>query len=164
MKNFPKIFSVFFASVYFWYYASTYTEWHFLDSVNLIFHEAGHAVFFFLGEFIQVCAGSGFQIALPLFIVIYFFVHEQKLSAGICMLWVGQNFLNVSVYAGDAVNMELPLLGGDSSIHDWNYILKNTGLLRETATVANIFYFLGLLFITFGTVYSLYLVTKDFSD
>lgn len=135
------------ASSYFLYYAATSAEWHFIDSVNLIFHEAGHTIFFFLGQFGTIAMGSGFQILLPLFIASYFFYTEQRLSGAVCLMWVGQNLINVSVYAGDAIAMRLPLLGGDSVIHDWNYMLSILHMLRWTPVVAMTLYALGIMLI-----------------
>jgi hypothetical protein len=135
------------ASTYFLYYASTSVEWHFIDSVNLIFHEAGHAIFFFLGQFGTIAMGSGFQILIPLLIASYFFYTEQRLSAAICLLWTGQNLINVSVYAGDAIAMRLPLLGGDSVIHDWSYMLSTLHVLSWTPAIAMTLYALGIMLI-----------------
>jgi len=154
-KYFRTIFVVATCS-YFWYYASSYTEWHFIDYSNLIFHEAGHAIFSFFGTFIQVLMGSGFQVGLPLFISLYFFFHSQKISGALCLLWVGQNLLNVSIYAGDAIRMELDLLGGDSAIHDWSYLLNTLGILKYTPRVALGIYILGIIVISLGTIFSIY--------
>jgi hypothetical protein len=161
MNKPTRILLVVLTCTYFWYYAHTYTEWHFIDSANLIFHEAGHAIFFFLGQFIQVLMGSGLQVLLPFFISIYFFLHEQKVSGALCLLWVGQNLLNVSVYAGDAINMNLNLLGGDSVIHDWNYLLSTSGLLKYTNIAALSIYDLGILFLVVGTVGAVYFGWKE---
>src|SRR3712207_7366884 len=49
-----------------------------------------------------------------------------------------------SVYAGDAVAMQLPLLGGDDSMHDWNWMLDELGLLSRTREVAGAIRALGL--------------------
>ncbi|MEI8061804.1 MAG: hypothetical protein WCG97_00705 [bacterium] len=144
------------AFVYSLYYGFTYTSWHFIDYVDLIFHEAGHSIFSFLGEFVQVAAGSGFQITLPLFISIYFFYLGQKVSGSLCLMWVGINLFNVSVYAEDATAMQLNLLGGDSVIHDWNYLLSNTGLLKYTEVIASDIYILGWLMILVGTILGFY--------
>jgi hypothetical protein len=100
-------------SAYFIYYAATPRDGHFIDGANLIFHEAGHAIFIFFGQFIHVLMGSGFQVLLPLGIALYFFYTRQNLSGTICLMWVGQNLINVSVYAGDSIVMQLPLLGGE---------------------------------------------------
>ena len=141
---------------YFWYYADTYTQWHFIDNINLIFHEAGHTIFSFFGDFINVFAGSGFQVALPFIISIYFFNNGQNISGSFCLLWVGQNLLNVSIYVGDAVSMKLNLLGGDSVVHDWNYLLNSFGALSHTQTIALVIYSLGIMSIFTGTFLSLY--------
>ncbi len=144
------------ACAYIWYCATTPEKWHFLDNVNLIFHEAGHTIFSFFGEFIHVLAGSTFQIALPLFISLFFFYTRQKASGAITLLWVGQNFINVSVYAADALTMQLPLLGGDGGIHDWNYLLNSMGWIFYTQKVASALCTVGFIIIFIASVLSLY--------
>jgi hypothetical protein len=156
MTKYFRTISIALVCTYFWYYARTYTEWHFIDNANLIFHEAGHAIFFFVSEFLNIAAGSVFQVALPLFIAIYFFIQGQRISSSLCLLWVGQNLLNVSVYAGDAIVTQLPLLGGDSVIHDWNYLLSTLDILKYTPKIAAAIYFIGIIFLVVGAVLSLY--------
>ena len=142
------------ASIYFINYILTYRDWHFIDNVNLIFHEAGHSIFMFFGEFIHIAMGSGFQVLLPLSIVFYFFYTKQPFSGAICLMWVGQNLLNVSVYAGDSIAMQLPLLGGDAVIHDWNYLLTTLHILSWTPEVAETLYVAGVLTISLGVILS----------
>lgn len=161
--KFIKLLSVILVSAYFMYYINSYTEWHFLDSVNLIFHEAGHTIFFFLGEFFKVLAGSWFQISLPLIISIYFFWNQQFVSASICLMWVGQNIMNVSIYVKDALLMQLPLLGGDYVIHDWNYILNQFNLLKYSADIASAMYYIGIITIFIGILSSVYFAINDYS-
>lgn len=110
-------------------------EWHFLDNVDLIIHEAGHTIFFFLGDFMQILAGSLFQVAIPFVFALYFLLRNEIFSSGIVFLWMSQSLANVSVYIADAERMSLPLLGGEGSIHDWNYLLSHTGLLSLTPQV-----------------------------
>jgi hypothetical protein len=76
------------------------------------------------------------------------------------LLWVGQSTLNVSVYAADAVKMELPLLGGDAVTHDWNYLLEEAGLLRVTWLVAGFIRVCGTLAIVAGMVIALTYAVK----
>jgi hypothetical protein len=64
--------------------------------------------------------------------------------------------LNVSIYAGDAMKMQLDLLGGDAVIHDWNYLLSALGILRYTPIIASTIYATGLAAIFLGTVLSVY--------
>ena len=142
------------ASAYSIHYAMTPEDWHFIDNADLIFHEAGHAIFSFFGDLIHIAMGSGFQILLPLSIALYFFCQRQELSGAICLMWTGINLINVSIYAGDAIAMQLPLLGGDSVTHDWNLLLSELHILRHTAEIAGTLMTLGIMTILLGVVLS----------
>ena len=142
------------ASVYFSYCVLTPSDWHFIDGVDLIFHEAGHALFMLFGEFVTVLMGSGFQVLLPLAIAAYFFYMRQRISGAICLMWAGQSLVNVSVYARDALAMQLPLLGGESSGHDWNYLLGSLRLLNHAPEVSGAIYALGALLVVVGIALS----------
>lgn len=144
------------AGSYFIHAAFTPNEWHFIDYANLIFHEAGHTLFFFCGQFIQIAMGSGFQLLLPLSIACYFLFTDQRYSAAVCLMWVGQSAINVSGYAADALAMQLPLLGGDSSIHDWNYLLSTLHVLRAAPNIGAAFATVGFLLIVMGVALALY--------
>lgn len=156
-----RLFITLLVCMYFWYYAKTYTQWHFIDNANLIFHEAGHTIFFFLGKFVQVAMGSGTQIIIPLLISLYFFFNNKKIEGAVTLLWLGQNFLNVSIYVGDAIGMQLELLGGDGVLHDWNYLLSVSGLLNYTSTISGLLYGIGVLMIFIGTILSLWFVWEN---
>ena len=136
-------------SVYFVYYCFTYTKWHFIDNINLIIHEAGHFVFLFFGQFIHFLGGSILQIVLPIIFVIYFYKKQEYFSSSLLLFWVGQNFINVSVYISDSIVMQLPLIGGE---HDWNNILQMSGLIKYTKEIGSSFYFIGI-FIIFIAIY-----------
>lgn len=143
------------ATFYFLYYAETAKDWHFIDNFNLIIHEAGHSIFFFLGDFVQVIAGSLFQILVPVTFVVYFYVKENYLSSSLLLFWVGQSIVNVSVYVSDAILMQLPLLGGENSIHDWNYILNSLGVIRYTKILGSLTFDIGVLFILLASYFSI---------
>jgi hypothetical protein len=117
--------------------------YRFLDRVDLVFHEAGH-VFGFVGEFIGILGGSLMQVLTPAGIVVYFVLHQQKYSAAVTLFWVAQNLFNVSVYVKDARARALPLLGGEDTLHDWNYILGRLNLLSWDQAVGNLIYTWGL--------------------
>ncbi len=131
-------------SAYFIYYCVTYIDWHFLDSVNLIIHEAGHVIFSPFGLFLHILGGSLFQVLFPFVFVGYFYLRQEYFSASLVLFWVGQNLINVSVYASDALLMQLPLLGGDNVGHDWNNLLAMTGLLKHTYTIGHAIYGFGV--------------------
>ena len=132
-----------FVSFYFLYYLSTFRDWHFLDGVNLVIHEAGHIIFLPLGEFMHIAGGSLLQILVPIIFTLYFVVQRRYFSASLLLFWMGQNLLNVSVYASDAIAMQLPLLGGDNVQHDWNTILTMLHILRYTPHIGYALYVAG---------------------
>lgn len=133
-----------------------FTKGKFLHMINFPIHEVGHIIFSFGGKFLTIAGGSLFQILLPCFCVGYFFYEGKPFSAAICLMWVGNNFFDVAVYANDAVFTELPLsnlFGGTSEtiIHDWNYMLSETHLLHKTNLIAAIIRAIGGI-ITFAAI------------
>lgn len=147
------------ASVYFIYCLSTPTAWHFIDGVNLIFHEAGHTIFGILGsEFLAVAGGTLMQLLIPFGIAGYFWKSRQYLSAMVTLMWAGESLLNVYIYAADAQRMALDLLGGGDSIHDWNYMLSGSGLLEHTQQVATLIHMIGVICILGAVTASAYLL------
>jgi len=147
------------ASFYFFSFAVSGDKWNFLSIFNLFFHEAGHVIFIFFGQFIHIIGGSLTQVLIPT-IVIYSFWHKgYNYAAAFFSFWLGQNLIEVAHYAGDAQKMQLELLGGQDVIHDWNYLLTKTGLLPLTDVIAGVIYTLGLVTMfaaLFGCVYILH--------
>jgi len=135
------------AGLYFLWCAYDPSQWHLLDGVNLLIHEAGHVVFRPFGEFMMIAGGSLFQIIVPALFVGYFIFQQQFFSAALVLFWVGESVINVSVYAADSVAMQLPLLGGPDTIHDWNYLLSRLNLLAHTAQIAGAIRLFGTLLI-----------------
>ena len=119
-------------------------HWDPLDDLNLAVHEAGHLVFSAFGETLTILGGSLFQVIVPLTFVGYFARTKQRYAAAVTMAWVGVNLLNVARYIGDARAQELPLLGGEDSIHDWWYLLINCDLLPRDLVIARWVHFLGV--------------------
>lgn len=136
--------------------AHIYATWNIIDSLDLVIHEAGHFIFMFFGQFIHVLGGSLTQILIPIIFAGYFFFRREYFSSSILLFWVGQNIINVSIYLGDSVAQQLPLLGGDGVMHDWNYLLSTSGLLNYTNTLFNIAYGLGVLTILCAVILSIW--------
>ncbi|HOX29674.1 MAG TPA: hypothetical protein P5080_00435 [Candidatus Paceibacterota bacterium] len=137
-------------------------HWFFLDNVNLVIHEAGHVMFMFFGEFASFAGGTVAQLALPLSFVLYFLLKRQFVSASAVMFWFGENLVNVSIYAADANDMVLPLLGG--GMHDWNYMLGETRLLYYAPQIAGAFYSLGMLVYCLALAVGLYGLFRNSLD
>ena len=142
------------AGLYFLWCAWNPYEWHLIDGVNLLIHEAGHLFFRPLGEFMMIAGGSLFQIIMPAIFVGYFVRQKNFYSAAMVLFWVGESMLNVSVYAGDSLALQLPLLGGEDSIHDWNYMLGQLGMLKSTPKIAGLIRFLGTSLIVLAFVWA----------
>jgi hypothetical protein len=149
------------ASLYFVWCAYDPSQWHLIDGVNLLIHEAGHLFFRPFGEFLMIAGGSLFQIIMPGLFVGYFCFQQQYYSASLVLFWVGESILNVSVYAGDSIALQLPLLGGQDSIHDWNYMLSTLNLLPKTAAIAGAIRLLGTVMIVIAGIGSYKFATRS---
>lgn len=125
----------------------TPSHWIFVDYFNLLIHEAGHLLFFFFGQFIDILAGSALQIIMPCVFLGYFLRRGEYFNSSVMFFWIGNNVVNVSIYMKDAQAMVLPLLGGDNVIHDWNYLFSSMGLLPFSEVIGCFFYILGTLFL-----------------
>ena len=112
----------------------------------------------------MIAGGSLFQVIMPALFVGYFWYNQKYYSAALVLFWVGQSILNVSVYAGDSLAQQLPLLGGQDSIHDWNYLLSSLNLLPATAKVAGTIRILGTIVIVLGAVGSIRFARREGED
>ncbi len=166
-ESFLKAGIVIIVAIYFFWNLRDF-RWGFLDNVNLIIHEVGHPVFSIFGRFIGMAGGTIMQTIVPLALILYFSFTKRLFSGAIVMFWLGQSILNVSVYAADAVETKLPLVGGP--IHDWNYLLSRLHLLPRTGLIAGTFRGIGVLImvaaIVIGLITSFYQkpdLPEDFS-
>lgn len=138
-----------------------------LDRVDLIAHEAGHLLFGYFGEFMLVIGGTLGQLLVPVGIGAYFVAQREFFSATVLLFWLGQNFLNISVYVKDAAAMELPMvgLGGGDVIHDWNWLLLKFNILAWDQTIGNLVYGVGVLVMVIAIGWGFYLsVTEEEAD
>ncbi len=145
-----------------WYFISyavgdpmhTLANWNLFDYADLIFHEAGHIAFMAMGDFMRVLGGSLFQIFIPLLFLGYFlFFRREVFSSAVVLYWLGENLISISTYMGDAVTQQLPLLGGESVIHDWTYLLTAIGQLRNAESLSHTVYILGFTTIIAATIF-----------
>jgi hypothetical protein len=127
-----------------------------LDLVNLVFHEAGHAVFGLFGDFASVLGGSLMQVLIPAVATVHFVLYGQRWSGMVTLFWLSQSLFNVSVYVKDARAQALPLLGGDDVIHDWHWVLGRLGLLSWDQAIGGAIYATGLLVLAFSILGGLY--------
>ena len=116
----------------------------FIHGVDLVFHEAGHVIFGFFGEFLAVLGGSLNQVLIPAIATGAFLRTRQWASAAVTLFWTGQSLTDVAIYAADGRARALPLLA-EGLIHDWHYILGRLGLLESAQTVGRAIFGVGAL-------------------
>jgi hypothetical protein len=144
------------------YVLATRGKYLLIDHFNLLVHEGGHGVFLIFGGFMYYAGGTLMQIILPSLIIWYFFGQGYIFGVQLFTVWLGQNFVNISVYAADARERALPLLGGSGVIHDWNYMLGKLGLLNHDHIVG--YFFVGLAVITFIVALIIPLIMRDIAQ
>jgi len=134
-------------------------EFGLLDNIDLVIHEAGHFFFMLFGKYIYTLGGTLMQIILPSIIASYFFRNNYRTGVQFGLLWLGQNFINISVYSADAQARKLPLLGGNKVYHDWHYLLGEIGILEYDYLIG--YTFLGISILIFLVAILMPLITHD---
>lgn len=124
-------------------------EYRFTHNVHLLMHEPGHLLLLPFGQFVSVAGGTLFQLIIPVAFVVYFYRRGDLYAAFIVLFWLGDSLLDVSVYAADAIAMDIPPAFGDEDImiHDWNYMLTRLGMLNAAPQIAMAIRILGVLII-----------------
>src|SRR5271169_4905346 len=86
-----------------------------LSALNLVFHEAGHWILGIFGwEFLMVAGGTIMQLTMPAACLIHFLGQESYAGIGFTLFWIGQNLIEISLYAADAKIQALILITGMS--------------------------------------------------
>lgn len=129
---------------------SNYAGESFLHYLNLPFHEAGHIIFSFFGRFIGVLGGSLAQLIVPVSVLVSFLYYRNPFAAGVGLWWLGESMMDLAPYINDARDLNLVLLGGVTGkdvddYHDWEYLLRATGLLEWDHALARTAHALGIL-------------------
>ncbi len=135
-----------FFAIFLIYAASHRGEGLFIDNVNLVVHEGGHALFSWFGYMPGLLGGTAFQLMVPLLLACYFFVQRQATGFAFCLFFFFENFLGVATYMADARAMALPLVTiGDPEFvtNDWHAIFSRVGLLEYDTTIASLVRFAG---------------------
>jgi len=97
------------------------------SQVNLVFHEAGHAIFKIFGNrTLHVFGGSLTQVLIPFIVCMTFWSRRETAGFAFAAVWMFQNFLGVGRYMADARNPVLPLIGGMDPFgsHDWRNLFN----------------------------------------
>lgn len=66
-----------------------------LDTTSLLMYETGRTLFGLIGGTTVLVGGTIGQLALPGFLVGYFFLHRYNFALQVFLFWLGQNLINV---------------------------------------------------------------------
>ena len=98
----------------------------------ILFHEAGHVFFTPFGEALRVAGGTLGQLLIPLVCAVALHRRDDNFGAAMCAAWMALSLMDASVYAYDAFDPVLPLIGGGTgadSFHDFVFLFdRTTGL------------------------------------
>ncbi len=98
----------------------------------ILFHEAGHVLFMPFGEALRVAGGTIGQLLMPLVCAVALHRRGDNFGAAICCAWMAMSLMDASVYAYDAADPLLPLIGGGTgtdSFHDFVFLFDRYGQL-----------------------------------
>jgi hypothetical protein len=118
----------------------------FVDNVNLVVHEGGHALFGWFGATLGLMGGTLLQWLVPALLAAYFFYHRQTAGFVFCSFFFFENMLYTATYMADARAEALPLVSlrdSDSAEHDWNTMFGWWGVLNYDTRIAGSVRFIG---------------------
>jgi len=98
----------------------------------ILFHEAGHILFMPFGEALRIAGGTLGQLLMPIVCAVALRRRGDNFGAAICLAWMGMSLADASVYAYDAADPVLPLIGGgtgNDSFHDFIFLFERYGQL-----------------------------------
>jgi hypothetical protein len=113
---------------------------HMLHNIHLIFHEAGHTIFGFFGEFIGFMGGLLGQLIVPIICAVVLFRNGSLYGTLVCVWWLGSSFVDLAPYIVAAQTQTLPLIGGE---HDFAYLLGRLGWLQYDILLERLFMTIG---------------------
>jgi hypothetical protein len=120
----------------------------FLHGIDLVIHEAGHSFALILPRFFYILGGSALQVILPAVCALTFLHQRHIASFAVALFWTGESITDVAIYMADAKKQVLPLLGGDGTVHDWNYLLGQLHLLGWAPALGRLTFGVGIVLIT----------------
>jgi hypothetical protein len=100
----------------------------------ILFHEAGHVFFAPFGQTVGVAGGTLGQLLVPLACGIALHRRGDNFGAAIASAWLALSLIDASVYAYDAADPVLPLIGGGTgadSFHDFVFLFERSGQLAH---------------------------------
>lgn len=137
----------------------------FLHGPLLVFHEAGHVLFAFLGEWMRVAGGTLGQLAMPAVLGVALLTRNRDPFGASVALWLlGVSLLDVAPYAYDALHPQLVLLSGatgEEGGHDWIYLLESLHLRPRAQSIGRALHGLGALVVLIAMAWGGWLLLRQ---
>jgi hypothetical protein len=123
-----------FYALFFIHAATNTTGFLVIDHANLMFHEAGHAVFGWAGYYTQILGGTIGELLVPVLCALVFIRRGETTAVAATAFWTFENLLYIAAYMADARRSAIPLVGGDES--DWTILFTHWGVIQHDLTIA----------------------------
>ncbi len=142
----------------------------FMHDVNLVFHEAGHVIFWPFGRFMTVLGGTLNQWLIPFVVLCAFLLQTRDtFGATIGLWWLSQSFMDAAPYINDARAGRLILLGGTTGrdrpgYHDWDNILGDLGWLEYDHAIAGMVNAIGVILMLLSFLWGAYVLYLQFKN
>jgi len=118
----------------------------YVDQFHKVVHLSGQGIFGLMGDIPSVLGGTITQLLVPVLLIIFFYVNYLRKWLQLSFFLLGHTFLNISMYAGDAVARKFDLFGPTDKVHDWNWMLTFFDALQYHTQVSDVFFILGAVF------------------
>jgi hypothetical protein len=137
------------------------------QSFDFWMHELAHIATAMLPALITAASGSLSELLLGSVLIFGAFKTRCYFAAMFCCLWMMLACQSVGIYMADARAQRLDLVslggalsGGDTVIHDWNYIFGKLNLLRLDRFIGGSVRVVGVLIGLFGLGFALWLMIR----
>ena len=87
-----------------------------------------------------MAGGTLGQLLMPLVCAVALHRRDDNFGAAVCLAWMALSGIDASVYAYDAADPVLPLIGGGTgadSFHDFIFLFERYGQLRSRARLGD---------------------------
>ena len=135
-----------------------------MHNINLAFHEAGHLLFMFLGDFMAVLGGSLMQLIVPAtFMLAFVFKHQNTFGGAVAFWWLGQSAMDLAPYVYDARSGQL--IGRERpGAHDWTNLLGRLGILDYAHALGTFVNFAGMAVMVLALMWAGYVLYLQYRN
>lgn len=118
-----------------------------INWAGFFIHEGGHFFMSWSTEFMHIFGGTMFEAGVPFALCLWFLVVRCYRCFALGLVWLSQAWFSIALYAGDAQDMVLELVGGggNKQAHDWRSIFSILDVLEHTDTIASAIYSAGVI-------------------